>query len=300
MRKLFKMMIMIVTLILGSQLKSKAQDQISFGDVRYDGFNNITKKAYWSKRHEAKEVYEGRTPAGVTVYEIDQDYLARFADGENNGLDRNYIIFPKGQRVYKKGNSVYAAICGNRLEYFKPLVQIKIINTPPTPACENHYLVKIYRVTDENGKLLMEDSVVIDGSISKDCKNFADTTVFTEIWKKQTGPSAPIYDEMPGEQPAKVKDVPVTNNETNNYYYTTNIYNSSPQRGGPRQAGVYRQQSRMVWIQWNGRGASRPIQQQFQPRYDPGGLSGGGTRHDPFGLNGVRPRQVFDPAGVGG
>jgi hypothetical protein len=86
---------------------------------------NITKKAYWSKRPEAKEVYEGKTPAGVTVYEIDQDYLARFADGENNGLDKNYIIFPKGQRVYKKGNTVYAAICGNKLEYFKPLDILK-------------------------------------------------------------------------------------------------------------------------------------------------------------------------------
>ncbi len=278
--------------------QTKAQDKISIGEVRYDGFHNITKGAMWSKRPEAKKVYYGETPSGITVYEIDQDYLARFVDGEHNNLDRNYIIFPKGQRVYKKGNSVYASICGNEFEYFKPLIQIKFIPTTPiVPACENHYLVKIYRVTDENGKLLMEDSVVIDGFISKDCKNFADTTLFTEIWKKQTGPSAP-NDEMPGETPAKVKDVPVTNNETNNYYYTTNIYNSSPQRGGPRQAGVYRQQSRMVWIQWNGRGAIRPNTQQFNPRYDPGGLGGGGTRWDPPG-NGGRGNR-FDPAGIGG
>ncbi len=279
-------------------LQSKSQtviDQISFGDVRYDGFNNITKKAYWSKRPEAKEVYEGKTPAGVTVYEIDQDYLARFADGENNGLDKNYIIFPKGQRVYKKGNTVYAAICGNKLEYFKPLVQIKIINGPG--PCQNRYHVTIYRVADEFGKLLMQDSVVSDGFPSKDCINLVDTTIYVEMWKKQI-----VYadDEMPSEKPSKQKDE-VVNNTTTNNYYTTNIYGA--QRGGSRP--VYpRQEIRrggFVFLGFRGGGGniSTPVP-IINPRYDPSGLGGGGTRHDPPGLGGTRPRQTFDPAGLGG
>lgn len=294
--------IMIVTLMLG--LQSKSQDQISFGEVRYDGFNKITKKAYWSKRPEAKEVYEGRTPAGVTVYEIDQDYLARFTDDENNGLDRNYIIFPKGQRVYKKGNTVYAAICGNKLEYFKPLVQIKIING--SPLCENRYKVKIYRAEDEYGRLLMQDSIVIDGYVSKDCRNIVDTMLYVEVWRKQivSGPSTPV-DEMPSEKPAEKKDQ-VVNNTTN--YYTTNIYNSQPQRPIYRQQEV-RRGGFWMFLGWRGGGISTP-QQTFQPRYDPSGLGGGGTRWDPPGNGGNNPRfdpigngrqrQVFDPAGIGG
>lgn len=277
------------------QTKAQTTDQISFGEVEHDGYFAAKKGANWSKRPEAKKVYYGEIPPGVTVYILDQDYLGRFskAKGEHNPLDINYFIIPKGEKVYKKGDSVFAAICGNWLIYLKPLIQIKFI--PATPQCENRYHVTIYRVADEFGRLLMQDSVISDGFPSKDCRNLVDTTIYIEMWKKQI-----VYadDEMPNEKPAKQKDE-VVNNTTTNNYYTTNIYGA--QRGGSRP--IYRQQEvrrgGFIFLGFRGGGGniSTPVP-IINPRYDPGGLGGGGTRWDPPG-NGGRGNR-FDPAGIGG
>lgn len=246
------------------------QEQISFGEVKYDGFYNITKGAHWSDRPEAKEVYYGKIPSGVTaVYEIDQDYLARFATikGEHNNLDRNYIIFPKGQRVYKKNDTVYAAICGNKLEYFKPLVQIKFVNSPTQP--KDSVAVNIIRKDSVITTITRKDSVI------------------TEI-KQPDGPIAP-------------KDDAVVGNVTINNTYTTNIYGA--QQGGPQRVSYSVYQERRggfrIFLGYRGGGGniSNPVQ-VINPRYDPGGLGGTPpTRWDPPG-NGGRIRQVFDPAGI--
>ena len=107
-------------------LGSKAQNVI-FGTVRYDGFNKITKGAFWASRPEAKRVYLGENPEGVEVIILDQDYFVRFVEAEHNNFDRNYIVFPKGQKLYKKNNKVYAAICGNEVEFYQPVENTKIV-----------------------------------------------------------------------------------------------------------------------------------------------------------------------------
>ncbi len=123
-----KKFIVIVIAVLSFGQQSKAQkDEIQTGTVRYDGFEHITKGAYWSERPEAKMVYEGSEPLGVTVYTLPSDYFVRFADNEHNNLDRNYIVFPKGEKIYEKKGNYYAAICGNQVVYMKPVNAVKIV-----------------------------------------------------------------------------------------------------------------------------------------------------------------------------
>lgn len=255
-------------LIVGFQSNAQNnQDQISYGDVRYDGFAHITKGAFWPTRPEAKLVYEGSIPPGVEVYELTQDYFVRFVDAEHNNLDRNYIVFPKGQRIYKKGNYYYAAICGNRIEFLRPVVQTKVINTPTPPTKKDSVIVTITR----------RDSVI------------------TTITRKDSLVTTPKVDDD-YEVEEKVVPPPVVNN----YYSTTNNYDQ-PRKGGQRR--VYQPEYRerrggfRIDLRYNGQQISR-LTPQFERRFDPPGLGGTPpTRWDPPG-NGVRPRQVFDPAGI--
>lgn len=120
--------ILMIWTLLG--LQSKAQEELKFGDVRYDGYKNITHGAYWKKRPEAKEVYEGRFPAGVEVYRLTEAKWVRFADDEHNSKDGNYIVFPVGALVYKKNGEMYAASCGNRIVFMKSVNEVKIIEVP--------------------------------------------------------------------------------------------------------------------------------------------------------------------------
>jgi len=102
--------------------------EVIYGTVRTDGYQKITKGAMWAIRPEAKVIYEGGHPAGYTIVVLDQDYFVRFVDGENNQFDRNYIVFPKGAIVYTddKTNQFYSAICGNKIEYIRPVDMITI------------------------------------------------------------------------------------------------------------------------------------------------------------------------------
>jgi|GEM_PF-5317936 len=105
----------------------EAQQQVVYGTIQSDGYNKITKGAFWVSRPEAKIVYNGGYPDGVEVILLEEEYFVRFAKGENNPLDINYIVFPKGERVYKKNGEYFAAICGNKIIFLQPtnLVQIK-------------------------------------------------------------------------------------------------------------------------------------------------------------------------------
>lgn len=120
-----RILFLIVAFLLSLQVVG--QQEVIYGTVRSDGYQKITKGAFWSSRPEAKLVYEGSTPPGVEVYTLESDYFVRFIDTEHNQLDRNYIIFPKGEKVYVKNGQFYSAKCGNKIEYIRSVDLVKIV-----------------------------------------------------------------------------------------------------------------------------------------------------------------------------
>jgi len=112
-----------------AQEKENAPKETIYGHVNYDGFYNVSKGAMWAKRPEAKKVYNDETPEGVEVITFEADHYVRFAKGENNPLDINIIVFPKGQKIYKKDGEYFAAICGNKISFYKPVDWVIIRET---------------------------------------------------------------------------------------------------------------------------------------------------------------------------
>lgn len=132
-----KLMMMMVVLFVGLQIS--AQKEIEYGDIRKDGYEKITKGAFWKKRPEAKMIYEGSYPLGFNVYRLKKDHFVRFVDGEHNSLDINYIVFPEGEKVYtNESGQFFSAKCGNRIVYIKPveMVKVKIVEVPLEPSIE--------------------------------------------------------------------------------------------------------------------------------------------------------------------
>lgn len=121
-----KKAIIILVALLIAGLQAVLGQEVNFGTVRTDGYQKITKGAFWSKRPEARMVHNGSFPPGVEVVVLEQDYFVRFKDGENNGRDNNYIVFPKGEKVYYKSGHCFAAICGNEIEFMKPVKSVEI------------------------------------------------------------------------------------------------------------------------------------------------------------------------------
>lgn len=113
-------------------LQSISQQQVSFGSIREDGYQNITPGALWAKRPEAKKIFNGENVVGFTAYRLKEQFLARFIPSEHNSRDNNYIVFPVGAIVYKNDVTAdwFAAKCGNQFEYLKPLIQVVIIDRP--------------------------------------------------------------------------------------------------------------------------------------------------------------------------
>jgi hypothetical protein len=120
-----KITFFVVLLMLGLQTFSQG---VIYGTVKTDGYQKITRGAFWQKRPEAKRIYEGKTVPGFTVYVLESDYFVRFEENEHNSFDRNYIIFPKGEIVYTdpKGN-FYAAICGNKIQFLQQVGVVEIV-----------------------------------------------------------------------------------------------------------------------------------------------------------------------------
>ncbi len=118
-----KIAMILIGLLIVSLQTVMAQD-VSYGTVRTDGYNKISKGAFWSSRPESKMVYNGSFPPGVEVVTLEQDYFVRFV--ENNGKDNNYIVFPMGEKIYYKNSRCFAAICGNEIEFIKPVDNIVI------------------------------------------------------------------------------------------------------------------------------------------------------------------------------
>lgn len=130
MKKLY-VFFLLAALVLSSQMvigqTSTSTKELFFGTFKYDGFANITKGHHWPDRPESKEVYEGRTPAGVKVITLQSDYFVRFISSEHNANDDNYIIFPKGEKIYEKDGKVYAAICGNEIEFYMAINMFRVV-----------------------------------------------------------------------------------------------------------------------------------------------------------------------------
>lgn len=107
---------------LECEAQFSANGHLVYGKPRTDGYQKITKGAFWSTRPEAKLIYEGARPEGYTVVILNEDCFVRFIDGEHNTNDKNYIIFPKGEVVYSdnKSGQLYAASCGNKIELVRP------------------------------------------------------------------------------------------------------------------------------------------------------------------------------------
>lgn len=125
MRKLIGVLILILGWLVSAGQGTKEN---FFGKAEYDGFQKVEKGAFWVKRPEAKKVYEGQTPEGIEVKNLESDYFVRFVKAEHNNSDINYITFPKGEKIYLKEGKWFAAVCGNQLEFWKPVDFFRVIH----------------------------------------------------------------------------------------------------------------------------------------------------------------------------
>jgi len=173
------LLFLLVALLLGSQ--SMFGQEIDHEKIITESFTKVIKGALWSKRPEAKEVYEGRTPPGVDeVITLETDYFVLFAAGEHNNLDINYIFFPKGQKIYKKNNDYFAAYCGNRIVSWRPIekekIVEKIIEKESLSLADNN---KKNTLVDYGGVVKTEKTPVVNPSVlalGKTKKSKADRT----------------------------------------------------------------------------------------------------------------------------
>ena len=121
------------------------QKEVVYGTVRTDGYQKITKGAFWAMRPEAKLIYQGSYLDGYRSTTLEADYFVRFKDGQHNRLDNNYIVFPKGEKVYEDLNTgkIYSAKCGNEIEYIRPVNMVEVrereVFVPATPPLLGNY-----------------------------------------------------------------------------------------------------------------------------------------------------------------
>lgn len=169
MKKLF---FFLLVALLGSQDLLGQNQEVVYGTVRSDGFQKITKGAFWSKRPEAKEVYEGSYPSGVEIILLSSDYFVRFVDGEHNSKDLNYIVFPKGEKIYKvlSSGKYYAAICGNEIEFFQPVEKTRVVYKDSILWSGK----KVYKVDTIHRKTYVYDTVVHETYVDNTTTNNRD------------------------------------------------------------------------------------------------------------------------------
>lgn len=99
-----------------------AQKSLVYGPLDRTGYEKVSKGAFWGIRPWAKEIYEGKKLIpGYKVEILDQDHFVMFAQGENNPLDKNYIVFPEGEIIIEKDGIKYAGICGNKISSVRPV-----------------------------------------------------------------------------------------------------------------------------------------------------------------------------------
>lgn len=114
-------------------------NQIIYGEVEADAYEKISIGAFWKTRPEAKKIYEGEgAPFGFKEIVLEEDCFIRFKDGENNQFDRNYIVAPKGERVYTDSlERFFSAKCGNEIIFIRPVRLVEIL--PVVKMLEVHH-----------------------------------------------------------------------------------------------------------------------------------------------------------------
>lgn len=117
---------LLVALMSSQVIAQENKDEINFGAIMYDGYNYISRGAFWVQRPEAKEIYNGGSPEGTETIVLQKPHFGMFAKGEHNKLDGNYIVFPIGAIIYKKNGQYFSAECGNMLIFFKPVDSVII------------------------------------------------------------------------------------------------------------------------------------------------------------------------------
>lgn len=124
----FFVIIMLVASFGSQMVFSQGKKETVYGSINYDGFHGIEKGFMWTKRPEAKEIFEGRIPSGVDeIKTLDGDYFVKFVEGEYSSLDKNYIVFPKGEVIYKKNGHWFSSRCGNMIENWVKKDDVQII-----------------------------------------------------------------------------------------------------------------------------------------------------------------------------
>lgn len=126
-----RIVFLLTVLIFGISQVYGQEPEIVYGTVRTDGFQKVIKGALWSKRPEAKLIYEGSAPDGFSIHVLETNCFVRFVDGEHNNFDRNYIVVPAGEKIYEDGQGKrYLAVCGNQIEYIRSVDLVRIIEKP--------------------------------------------------------------------------------------------------------------------------------------------------------------------------
>ena len=123
-----KLVVILLVAMFGSQNVFAQVKETVYGSINYDGFKAVSKGAMWAKRPEAKEIFEGRIPAGIQeIKKLETDYLITFVPNEHNKLDGNFIIFPAGEIIYKKDGRWFSARCGNEIQFWRPLNEVQVV-----------------------------------------------------------------------------------------------------------------------------------------------------------------------------
>ena len=140
----------VFLLLATGLLKVMAQNspnQIVYGEVEADAYQKVSTGAFWKIRPEAKVIYEGKgAPLGFNEYPLEEDYIIRFKDGENNPFDRNYIVIPKGEKVYTDiSGRFFSAKCGNEIIFIRPVRLVEVLPIVKMPEINHRDTVKIIK-----------------------------------------------------------------------------------------------------------------------------------------------------------
>lgn len=143
-----------------------------YGPLNITGFEKITHGAMWSERPWAKTIFGGgEIPSGMTVDTLMEEHFVMFVQGENNPLDKNYIIFPIGEIIINKGGEKFAARCGNKILSIRPV---------------SHYTKMFEGQVD--GKIILRDTIKVEVHVSFDeliVRHKMDTMVIVHLIKNQ-------------------------------------------------------------------------------------------------------------------
>lgn len=117
MKGIIFLLLCCIVFVAGAQKK-----EIVFGELDTTGISKITPGAMWGKRTWIEDfVKKGILCQGCDTLILKNDCFILFAKGENNPLDRNYIVIPKGDTILIKDEKRYYHRCGNEIASMRPV-----------------------------------------------------------------------------------------------------------------------------------------------------------------------------------